>query len=786
MAALERRLAARERQLEVDFDYVLSELDVRLASKKEDIREAQLAMNQLQAKLDEREREMQGRESTVRSLLAVGASGAGDVVVGAPNNLEGGVSHGGGASLLASDTPLPPLPACAVESSASAVHANANDMSAASANAPAMAQVLSLLDRVSSQLLHTASQLGPDGEPNDGPRRSSRSSDIGGEADGAQATVDLQLVKHDQAGTFTDQLQTLASYLRLVHTGFVSSAAPSLAPSPKRITLPSEAVAGSVAPAATWPPPSQASPPTPTPPPPPPLTAAPLPPPPIVAAPTPPPPPPPIVAAPTPPPPPPPPPPIVPTPPPPVQAPAIPPPAAPKDAPVPESKPQPCERSDSASTASTASTPKSARPMRAVHWSKLPNAKLGESVWAIIDVDGFAVDLALTEELFAVPQPKAQVKPMGVRGRAAAFGGAVDASASAGGASKSGVGASKPVGGAATMSDKPTLHVISVQRANNVGIFLKRTSKLLTCDQLCKAVVRLEEAVLEPELLDSILSNLPPETEAKALRALKGVDIADLTPPERFCFEMARHPRLRSMLHALKQRHQLPQGLGRAKSALATVAEAARQLMDSTALRALFGSLLAHGNYLNAGTARAGARGVKLDALDKARSVKSADGKLTLLEHACAATCLARAQLLTELGGVRSACKVPLLDVIRIIQELEEGVDVVGQEIALCPLPGLDEDVAADATGGAGGPGAEEHRVAVRFRSAMAPFHSDMRRGLDELTAHRDETRALLKRLAGWLGEDPNQANPDAILKVCADFIDTAIGCGTVPEESDE
>ena len=80
----------------------------------------------------------------------------------------------------------------------------------------------------------------------------------------------------------------------------------------------------------------------------------------------------------------------------------------------------------------------------------------------------------------------------------------------------------------------------------------------------------------------------------------------------------------------------------------------------------------------------------------------------------------------------------------------------------------------------------EEHRVAVRFRSAMAPFHSDMRRGLDELTAHRDETRALLKRLAGWLGEDPNQANPDAILKVCADFIDTAIGCGTVPEESDE
>ena len=59
------------------------------------------------------------------------------------------------------------------------------------------------------------------------------------------------------------------------------------------------------------------------------------------------------------------------------------------------------------------------------------------------------------------------------------------------------------------------------------------------------AVVTLEEGVLEPELLESIINNLPPETEAKALRALRNVTPASLANPERFCYEMARLPRLR-------------------------------------------------------------------------------------------------------------------------------------------------------------------------------------------------------------------------------------------------
>ena len=226
---------------------------------------------------------------------------------------------------------------------------------------------------------------------------------------------------------------------------------------------------------------------------------------------------------------------------------------------------------------------------------------------------------------------------------------------------------------------------------------------------------------------------------------------------------MARLPRLRPMLHALRQKHTLPQALERATAALATVATAARQLMDSPSLRLLLGSVLAHGNYLNAGTRRGGARGVKLEALEKARGVKSADGQHTLLEHACATCGLWRHTLTSELGGVRAACKksckLPLLDVIRItIQELEEGVNSVAQEIALCP--DLDADVSADASAPPPKRDASEEERQVALlpqRDGSIPHRHAPRPRRAHRTPRRDQDAAQAPRRLAGRGPHPGQ-----------------------------
>jgi hypothetical protein len=79
----------------------------------------------------------------------------------------------------------------------------------------------------------------------------------------------------------------------------------------------------------------------------------------------------------------------------------------------------------------------------------------------------------------------------------------------------------------------------------------------------------------------------------------------------------------------------------------------------------------------------------------------------------------------------------------------------------------------------------DQRRVVLRFRAEMEPFLVGMRRGLEGLRSIRDETKALLHQLASWLGEDPNQANPDQLLKACADLVDAATAHAAEEPESD-
>ena len=70
-ARLRERETALERlnaQLALDFEYVLGELDARLDAKKAQLRDEHAELQRLQTKLDVRERQLQGREQTVRVL----------------------------------------------------------------------------------------------------------------------------------------------------------------------------------------------------------------------------------------------------------------------------------------------------------------------------------------------------------------------------------------------------------------------------------------------------------------------------------------------------------------------------------------------------------------------------------------------------------------------------------------------------------------------------------------------------------------------------------------------
>ena len=185
-----------------------------------------------------------------------------------------------------------------------------------------------------------------------------------------------------------------------------------------------------------------------------------------------------------------------------------------------------------------------------------------------------------------------------------------------------------------------------------------------------------------------------------------------LAPPERFCFEMARLPR-RPMLHAFRLQQSLPPSRSRAPAQRSRCVRGGTRADRFEALRLVLRSLLKHGNFLNMGTARAGARGIKLESLEKARTLKSLDGKTTLLEHACLATGMYRPRLRIELGHVPKACKVPLLDVLRIIKDVDDGIAVIEQELA-SPSADLEAGV---------GRAAQPGRAQPDLTPALGPDH---------------------------------------------------------------
>ena len=435
--------------------------------------------------------------------------------------------------------------------------------------------------------------------------------------------------------------------------------------------------------------------------------------------------------------------------------------------------------------AATGPTP--SRAVKPLHWTKLPAAVARTSVWGTIDAAAAAalVDTARVEESFAAKPPP---KPRG--GARDGGGGGARASGDGGGAAAA-VGGGSAAGGAKKGGGGMPLHVLSVKRANNVGIFLAKRLGKMSAAQLCDGVLALDDAVLTADMLEALLLNLSDEPEAKALRALR-VAPEELAPAELFCHRMAQVPRLRPMLEALRLRLALPALLERAAAALADVAAAAGEIMASPTLVRVLASLLAHGNFLNAENARGAAVGVRLDALDKARALKTADGRTSLLALVLAAADASRmGALVAELAHVRRAAKVPLVEAVLLVNEARAGARAIEQELALCPVPDIDDDLAtdadadADADAGGGDAGARaaaalppEQQLAQRFRSAAGAAHAAVAAGLAALGEKQEEVKATLRRLAAFVGEDPNKADPDAIFRAARQLLEDAAAQG--------
>ncbi|KAI9093467.1 formin homology 2 domain-containing protein [Phlyctochytrium arcticum] len=372
------------------------------------------------------------------------------------------------------------------------------------------------------------------------------------------------------------------------------------------------------------PPPTSIGGPTPPPPPPPPGGHGPPPPPPPPpgsGGPPPPPPPPPGMGGPPPPPPPPPgmggpppppPPPGMGGPPPPPPPPGMggpPPPPPPPGAPRPPGAPPP-PGGRMGPAVPTGPPPKptnlSSKPLKSFNWTKMPNTKVKETVWAKLD-DAEVHKLLKQdayqefEELFAAKESK--------------LGGAKD---------KDGAGSHE------SLTNKE-ITFLDGKRSQSCNIVLRAIK--LDAVSIKRAINNVDTKLLNRDVVNELLKFIPTEEEIRAMQEFSD-QVENLASAERFLYGVSEITMYEAKLKALLFKTSFGEMQDDSEALLAWLRDASEEVINSKKFRELLQIILALGNYMNTGQ-RGGAYGFKLNSILKIGDTRSAvqGRKHTLLHY---------------------------------------------------------------------------------------------------------------------------------------------------------
>eukprot|EP01060_Flectonema_neradi_P034206 TRINITY_DN5939_c3_g1_i1.p1 TRINITY_DN5939_c3_g1~~TRINITY_DN5939_c3_g1_i1.p1 ORF type:complete len:751 (+),score=237.21 TRINITY_DN5939_c3_g1_i1:56-2308(+) len=191
--------------------------------------------------------------------------------------------------------------------------------------------------------------------------------------------------------------------------------------------------------------------------------------------------------------------------------------------------------------------------------------------------------------------------------------------------------AKKPGGKAAPKAAPAKPSVLDGAREQNVGIVLK----FLKMDMEI-----LRESVLEMDVTDDdfgldvingLISIAPKDEELKKITSLSAEDAKGMSPAVQYFYLIANFPRYAERLEMWLDILEFEQIMTEADEATDMLIDCANSIKSNEALAGVLKIILALGNYLNIGSAQAGAKGVRIGDLEKLTGLKAADGS-TLLD----------------------------------------------------------------------------------------------------------------------------------------------------------
>lgn len=302
------------------------------------------------------------------------------------------------------------------------------------------------------------------------------------------------------------------------------------------------------------------------------------------------------------------------------------------------------------------------------------------------------------------------------------------------------------------VDNKPKeVNLLDPKIQQNVGIALAKYR--MPGAEIREAVLHMDEEKLDLEKVSSLRTHAPTPDDIHVLKEYDG-DHKLLGKVEKFFLEIIDIPRYSQRLDCFIYKLKFRTALESMQEQIETVMKAVNQMQTSSKFMRVLEVVLALGNYLNGGTPRGGLYGFKLEGLLKLSTVKSLDNKQSLMNYVIAWAERHDPELLglgNELNAVGEAMKIPLTQVTSDLQTLQNGMELVKQQIQAAEADPAPED---------------------RFVDVMAPFLKTSEKQLDSLKGEFKSLQDEFNALVELHGEDKTKSSTEEFFGMIQSFVD--------------
>lgn len=245
-----------------------------------------------------------------------------------------------------------------------------------------------------------------------------------------------------------------------------------------------------------------------------------------------------------------------------------------------------------------------------------------------------------------------------------------------------------------TMKKVKELKVLDGKTAQNISILLGGSLKHMPYDDIRKALLRCDEAILTENITEQLIQYLPPADQLSKLQNFKD-SYKDLTEAEQFCVKMSEVKRLIPRLKSLSFKHHYVEMVQDTKPEIVAATAACEEVKKSKKFARILELILLMGNYMNTGSKNAQCFGFEMSFLTKLTATKDILNKQTLLHYITETIETKWPELLNfydEIPHIDQASRVSLDTIQKTLKQMDSNIRNLKTDLTNNRVPQGDDD----------------------------------------------------------------------------------------------